>query len=74
MSSATPSSCTRGAWGESVAIIGAGGIGVDVAHLVSHRRADFYASYGLDPPGARVAPATAPPATAPAASSPSGSR
>ena len=25
------------AWGESVAIIGAGGIGVDVAHLVSHR-------------------------------------
>ena len=49
-----------GAWGERVAIIGAGGIGVDVAHLVSHRDADFYASYGLDPPGPRVAPATAP--------------
>ena len=42
--------------GESVAIIGAGGIGVDVAHLVSHRDVDFYAAYGLEPPGARVAP------------------
>ena len=53
-----------GTWGERVAIIGAGGIGVDVAHLVSHRDADFYAAYGLDPPGPRVAPATAPPARA----------
>ena len=53
-----------GTWGERVAIIGAGGIGVDVAHLVSHRGADFYAAYGLDPPGPRVAPATAPPARA----------
>ena len=53
-----------GTWGERVAIIGAGGIGVDVAHLVSHRGADFYAAYGLDPPGSRVAPATAPPARA----------
>jgi 2,4-dienoyl-CoA reductase (NADPH2) len=32
--------------GSSVAIIGAGGIGVDVAHLLSHRD-DFYARYGL---------------------------
>ena len=52
-----------GAWGERVAIIGAGGIGVDVAHLVSHRDVDFYASYGLDPPG-RPARAPAPPARA----------
>ena len=40
--------------GASVAIIGAGGIGVDVAHLLSHRpdgdpRASFYARYGLHP-------------------------
>jgi len=40
-----------GVWGESVAIIGAGGIGVDVAHLVSHHNVDFYAAYGLEPPG-----------------------
>ena len=53
-----------GTWGERVAIIGAGGIGVDVAHLVSHRDADFYAAYGLDPPGPRVARATVPPARA----------
>jgi 2,4-dienoyl-CoA reductase (NADPH2) len=38
-----------------VAIIGAGGIGVDVAHLLSHRasgdpRAAFYRRYGLTPP------------------------
>ena len=52
-----------GAWGERVAIIGAGGIGVDVAHLVSRRDVDFYASYGLDPPG-RPARAPAPPARA----------
>ncbi|MGI8713073.1 MAG: FAD-dependent oxidoreductase, partial [Solirubrobacteraceae bacterium] len=34
----------------NVAIIGAGGIGVDVAHLLSHRggsREDFYTRYGL---------------------------
>ena len=53
-----------GAWGERVAIIGAGGIGVDVAHLVSHRDVDFYASYGLDPPGRGSAPAPAPPGRA----------
>ncbi|MGA8721835.1 MAG: FAD-dependent oxidoreductase, partial [Solirubrobacteraceae bacterium] len=47
-----------GTWGERVAIIGAGGIGVDVAHLVSHRDADFYAAYGLDPPGPWVTAAT----------------
>jgi 2,4-dienoyl-CoA reductase (NADPH2) len=38
-----------------VAIIGAGGIGVDVAHLLSHREGGdplrrFYAEYGLRPP------------------------
>jgi 2,4-dienoyl-CoA reductase (NADPH2) len=53
--------------GESVAIIGAGGIGVDVAHLLSHRagddaRARFYGTYGLEPPGGISAPALAPPA------------
>ncbi len=42
--------------GGAVAIVGAGGIGVDVAHLLSHRpaedpRAAFYADYGLAPPG-----------------------
>ncbi len=42
--------------GRRVAIIGGGGIGVDVAHLLSHpptgdaRRA-FYAAHGLRPPG-----------------------
>ena len=41
-----------------VAIIGAGGIGVDVAHLLSHASgADtlgaFYGRYGLGPPGGR---------------------
>ncbi len=46
--------------GDAVAIIGAGGIGVDVAHLVSHRDVDFYATYGLQPPGSRVVPAPAP--------------
>ncbi len=41
----------------AVAIIGAGGIGVDVAHLLSHREdggdpiGAFYARYGLRPPG-----------------------
>jgi len=49
------------AWSENVAIIGAGGIGVDVAHLVSHRDADFYAAYGLEAPGRSPAP-PAPPA------------
>jgi 2,4-dienoyl-CoA reductase (NADPH2) len=42
--------------GESVAIIGAGGIGVDVAHFLSHRPAGdpasaFYAAHGLRPGG-----------------------
>lgn len=49
-----------GTWGERVAIIGAGGIGVDVAHLVSHRHVEFYATYGLEAPG-RPTPASAPP-------------
>jgi 2,4-dienoyl-CoA reductase (NADPH2) len=52
-------------WGESVAIVGAGGIGVDVAHLVSHREVDFYAAYGLDPPGGSAPPPARPPAPAP---------
>jgi 2,4-dienoyl-CoA reductase (NADPH2) len=51
--------------GGAVAIIGAGGIGVDVAHLLSaprdggDPRAAFYERYGLDPPtkdGDRVTP------------------
>jgi 2,4-dienoyl-CoA reductase (NADPH2) len=46
--------------GNAVAIIGAGGIGVDVAHLVSHRAVDFYAMYGLHPPGSQVVPDAAP--------------
>ena len=51
-------------WGERVAIIGAGGIGVDIAHLVSHRDVDFYAAYGLEPPGRRAPPrATEPPSS-----------
>jgi 2,4-dienoyl-CoA reductase (NADPH2) len=36
--------------GERVAIIGAGGIGTDVAHMLSER-GGFYARYGLEPPG-----------------------
>jgi 2,4-dienoyl-CoA reductase (NADPH2) len=47
--------------GESVAIIGAGGIGVDVAHLLSHRsaadpRAAFYELWGLAPGGDEAEP------------------
>jgi 2,4-dienoyl-CoA reductase (NADPH2) len=45
--------------GCSVAIIGAGGIGVDVAHLLSHRPG-FYARYGLR----GEQPASAPPVRA----------
>jgi 2,4-dienoyl-CoA reductase (NADPH2) len=45
--------------GERVAIVGAGGIGVDVAHLLSHpvdsdERASFYARYRLAPPDAKT--------------------
>jgi 2,4-dienoyl-CoA reductase (NADPH2) len=45
--------------GESVAIIGAGGIGLDVAHLLSHPvggdpRAAFYEAYGLKRSGERT--------------------
>ena len=36
--------------GERVAIIGAGGIGTDVAHMLS-QRGGFYERYGLEPPG-----------------------
>ncbi len=48
--------------GASVAIIGAGGVGVDVAHLISHGYAngDFYGAYGLAPPGFDRPPAPAP--------------
>ncbi|MBV9818767.1 MAG: FAD-dependent oxidoreductase [Solirubrobacterales bacterium] len=46
----------------TAAIVGAGGIGVDVAHRLSHRgsadpRADFYVRYGLDGRDARPPPA-----------------
>ncbi len=36
--------------GERVAIIGAGGIGTDIAHMLSERDG-FYERYGLEPPG-----------------------
>jgi 2,4-dienoyl-CoA reductase (NADPH2) len=36
--------------GERVAIIGAGGIGTDVAHLLSAGDESFYERYGLEPP------------------------
>ncbi len=35
--------------GERVAIIGAGGIGTDIAHMLS-TRGEFYSRYGLEPP------------------------
>jgi 2,4-dienoyl-CoA reductase (NADPH2) len=41
--------------GSSVAIIGAGGIGVDVAHLLSHH-GGFYARYGLRDEGPSSSP------------------
>jgi 2,4-dienoyl-CoA reductase (NADPH2) len=65
--------------GESVAIIGAGGIGVDVAHRLSHRpaadpRRAFYAEYGLagmsDPDPADPADPAAPTAGAAASETP----
>jgi 2,4-dienoyl-CoA reductase (NADPH2) len=37
--------------GERVAIIGAGGIGTDIAHLLSSGGGGFYERYGLEPPG-----------------------
>jgi len=43
--------------GERVAIIGAGGIGTDVAHLLSAVGEGFYERYGLEPPAAGGAPA-----------------
>lgn len=36
----------------SVAILGAGGIGVDLAHLLSHEPDDFFARYGVAAPAA----------------------
>lgn len=39
--------------GERVAIIGAGGIGTDVAHLLSEGASGFYERYGLEPPVVR---------------------
>ncbi len=36
--------------GERVVILGAGGIGTDVAHMLCGER-DFYVRYGLEPPG-----------------------
>jgi 2,4-dienoyl-CoA reductase (NADPH2) len=38
--------------GERVAIIGAGGIGTDIAHLLSFGGSSFYERYGLEAPGA----------------------
>jgi 2,4-dienoyl-CoA reductase (NADPH2) len=41
----------------SVAIIGAGGIGVDLAHLLTHEpsdAADFFAHYGVTPPAVEL--------------------
>ncbi len=42
----------------SVAIVGAGGIGVDLAHLLTHASsaADFYERYGVEPPVERKLP------------------
>ncbi|HEX4304982.1 MAG TPA: FAD-dependent oxidoreductase [Solirubrobacterales bacterium] len=34
----------------SVAIVGAGGIGVDLAHLLTHGPDDFFSRYGVTPP------------------------
>jgi 2,4-dienoyl-CoA reductase (NADPH2) len=34
----------------SVAIVGAGGIGVDLAHLLTHESDDFLGRYGISPP------------------------
>jgi 2,4-dienoyl-CoA reductase (NADPH2) len=34
----------------SVAIVGAGGIGVDLAHLLTHESDDFFERYGVEPP------------------------
>jgi 2,4-dienoyl-CoA reductase (NADPH2) len=54
--------------GGAIAIVGAGGVGVDVAHLLSHAvgsgdpRADFYARYGLVPPR-RIGDLVTPPVT-----------
>jgi 2,4-dienoyl-CoA reductase (NADPH2) len=41
--------------GEHVVIIGAGGIGTDVAHMLSAGAETFYERYGLEPPGEAVA-------------------
>jgi len=41
----------------SVAIVGAGGIGVDLAHLLTHQpgdAADFFGRYGVTPPGVEL--------------------
>jgi 2,4-dienoyl-CoA reductase (NADPH2) len=42
---------------KSVAIVGAGGIGVDLAHLLTHEpsdAADFFAHYGVTPPAVEL--------------------
>jgi 2,4-dienoyl-CoA reductase (NADPH2) len=36
----------------SVAIVGGGGIGVDLAHLLTHESDDFISRYGVEPPSA----------------------
>jgi 2,4-dienoyl-CoA reductase (NADPH2) len=41
--------------GERVAIIGAGGIGTDVAHMLSAGGESFYERYGLEPPDVAAA-------------------
>ncbi len=45
--------------GQRVAIIGAGGIGTDIAHLLS-AHGDFCSRYGLDPPAATLSTFTPP--------------
>ena len=52
--------------GQRVAVIGAGGIGYDVAHFLTHNpSADFYSEWGIDrsleAPGGLLAPAPEPP-------------
>ena len=50
--------------GERVAILGAGGIGFDVAEFLTHNGDDFYAQWGIDPeyagPGGVTAPRRGP--------------
>jgi 2,4-dienoyl-CoA reductase (NADPH2) len=38
----------------TVAIVGAGGIGVDLAHLLAHSSDDFFGQYGVTPPAVEL--------------------